>query len=282
LNAAIEREARRQSQLLAAIRDPAQTDELQAWLADDARHAELGLRSYRANAVIATGSALADSFPTLRALLGDESFAALSRAFWRDQPPLRGDLAWYGAELADFVAGDAQLSSEPYLADCARVDWALHRIEFAADAPALPTGLALLGEVDPGCLRVTLQSGLTVIASAWPVVRIHAAHRSSVDVAAPGPDAAPARDRDRFAEVRQALAAGEGETALVWRDSWRGRVDAIDPAQREFLCRLAAGESLAAALCAAGEGFAFEAWLIAALQRRWLVAIERDAGPGSA
>jgi hypothetical protein len=273
LNPAIEREALRQSRLLAAIRDPGQGAELRSWLSDDARRAEVGLRSYRANAVIASGRALADSFPTLLALLGEESFAALGRAFWRDRPPQRGDLACYGAELADFVAADPQLSAVPYLADCARVDWALHCIELAADAPALPAGLALLGEVDPGCLRVSLQSGLVVIASAWPVVRIHDAHRRSV--AAQAVDG----DFDRFADVRQALAIGEAQTALVWRDNWRGRVDAIDSGQRKLMQSLAGGESLADALSAAGEGFAFEAWLIAAVQRRLLVAIEVDLVP---
>jgi hypothetical protein len=275
LNPAIEREALRQSRLLAAIRDPGQFADFQSWLSDDARRAEIGLRSYRANAVIASGRALADSFPTVLALLGEESFAALARAFWRDQPPQRGDLACYGAELADFVAADAQLPAVPYLADCARVDWALHRIEVAADAPALPAGLALLGEVDPDHLRVVLQSGLVVIASAWPVVRIHDAHRRSDTVATP----AGGGDFDRFAEVRQALARGESQTALVWRDNWRGRVDAIDSAQRQLMQSLAAGESLASALSAAGEGFAFEAWLIAAVQRRLLVAIEVDSDP---
>jgi hypothetical protein len=247
-------------------------------LSDDALRAEIGLRSYRANAVIAAGRALADSFPTLQALLGEESFAALARAFWRDQPPQRGDLACYGAELADFVAADAQLTAVPYLADCARVDWALHRIELAADAPALPVGLDLLGEVDPGRLRVSLQSGLVVIASAWPVVRIHDAHRRSVADAGQAGEG----DFDRFGDVRQALASGEAQTALVWRDSWRGRVDAIDSGERQLMQSLAAGESLGSALSAAGEGFAFEAWLIAAVQRRLLVAIELDASPGPA
>jgi hypothetical protein len=131
----------------------------------------------------------------------------------------------------------------------------------------------LLGEVDPGCLRVSLQSGLVVIASAWPVVRIHDAHRRSV--AAQAVDG----DFDRFADVRQALAIGEAQTALVWRDNWRGRVDAIDSGQRKLMQSLAGGESLADALSAAGEGFAFEAWLIAAVQRRLLVAIEVDLVP---
>jgi hypothetical protein len=278
MSAGIEREALRQSRLLAAIRDPGQGAELQAWLGDDARRAEVGLRSYRANAVISTGRALADSFPTLLALLGEESFAALARAFWRDKPPQRGDLTCYGADLADFVAADPQLSSVPYLADCARVDWALHRIEGAADAPALPAGLALLGEVDPDRLRVSFQSGLVVIASAWPVVMIHDAHRHPVAVNARAGDG----DFDRFADVRQALACGESQTALVWRDAWRGRVEAIDSGQRRLMQSLAAGESLGGALSAAGAGFAFEAWLIAAVQRRLLVAIELDASPGPA
>ena len=41
------------------------------------------------------------------------------------------------------------------------------------------------------------------------------------------------------------------------------------------------GEALAAALDAAGEHFAFDRWLLQALQQRWLVAVQPLPSPSS-
>jgi hypothetical protein len=255
-----EREAERQQQLLAAIRDGEPAPRLTGWLRDDAPRARRGLQAYRANVLIGAERALADSFPTLRELVGDEAFGALVRAYWHRRPPTCGDLAWYGADLPEFIATDPHLADEPYLADCARIDWALHRIEAAADAAMPVRGLETLAEVDPSHLWLRLQPGLVVLASRWPVVRIHAAHevqRHATDF--PG--------KDRYAEVRDAMADGESQIAMVWRDGWRGRVDAIDDATAAFTVRLQEGGSLADALSAAGADFNFEAWLILLMSR---------------
>jgi hypothetical protein len=262
-----DREARRQQQLLAAIRDGDPAPRLSGWLRDDAPRAQRGLQAYRANVLIGAERALADSFPTLRELVGDEAFGALARAYWHQRPPTCGDLAWYGADLPDYVAEDPHLAGEPYLADCARLDWALHRIELAADAVTPVTGLELLAELEPGDLRLRLQPGMVVLASRWPVVRIHAAHQALRQ-------AAGLAGQDPFAEVRDAMAHGEAQAAMVWRDGWRGRVDAIDDAAAAFTGRLLDGGSLADALAVAGADFNFEAWLILFLTRRLLVAVE--------
>ena len=77
--------------------------------------------------------ALAAAFPTVQQLIGEASFTQLARVFWHRQPPRCGDLARYGETLTDWIADDPRLAPEPYLSDVARVDWAVHTIEHAAD-----------------------------------------------------------------------------------------------------------------------------------------------------
>ncbi len=143
----------------------------------------------------------------------------------------------------------------------ARLDWAVHAIERAADAPAQPAGLQRLASDDAAGLRLVLRPGAALIRSRWPLVTIWQAHRSSAHY--------------RFDGVRAALQTGRGETAWVWRDGWRAAVDAVDEPQARFVGRVLVGDSVDAALAAAGDGFSFEQWLRDALARQWL-----DAGGG--
>ena len=258
--AASQREALRQQQLLRALWRCGDDSALAVWLREAGARAGQGLDAYRGNAAAIAERALASAFPTVQQLIGDESFAQLARVVWQRQPPRCGDLARYGDALPDWIADDPQLASEPYLADVARVDWAVHTIEHAADVPASPAGLPLLAELDPSQLALRLRPGLTLVVSRWPVVTIWQAHRSS--------------DADRFAPVRQALADQVAETALVARPSWRATVQAVDQGTARFMAALLSGVALAPALDAAGAAFQFEPWLHDAVRQQWLQAVE--------
>ena len=266
------REAQRQQALLRALWREMSVATLAPWLHDAAR-LEAGLAAYRANAAAHAERALAAAFPTLQQLLGEASFAALARAHWQADPPLRGDLAQWGAGLPAFIADAAPLADDtPYLADMARLDWAVHQAEQAADTdagqatdtqagPAVP-GLPLLAAIDPQRLRLRLQAGTALLASAHPIATIWLAHHGERD----GDDA--------FAPARAALAARQAESALVQRRGWRATVRAIAPAEARFTQALLHGEPLHAALQSGGADFDFETWLIAALQAGAIAAVE--------
>lgn len=260
----VSREAARQRSLMSALTSPSWQrgagEPLSGWL-HPAPAAAAGLAAYRTNAAAHAERALLAAYPTVQRLLGDEAFAALARAHWHADPPLRGDLAQWGGGLAGFVADDAQLAELPYLADVCRLEWAVHQAEQAADATPAPD-LALLGRVDPDRLRVRLCADTALVESAYPVVTIWHAHRSGSDGA------------DAFAQARDALAARQAETALVQRDGWRASVRALPAADARFTAALLQRASLAAALRLAGSDFSFETWLIAVLQRGAVAAIE--------
>lgn len=247
-----EREALRQKMLLRALWRDGDPTQLQGWMKGGAARVQRGLAVYAANAGAAAERALAAQFPTVAALVGEESFAKLARAYWFAWPPQRGDLAWLGEHLSEFIAASPQLRDEPYLADTARLDALLDAAERAADAQPEPETLALLAEHEPERLHLELMPGTAVLASDWPVVAIHAAHRS---------DAA-----DRYLPVRAALEARRGETALVWREGLRARVAALDADAARFTSAALQGQPLARALESAGEAFGFEPWLIDTLR----------------
>lgn len=251
-----EREALRQQTLLRALWHDARSAVVGGWLRDGPKLAR-GLAAYQANAGALAERALGAAYPTVAQLVGDESFGALARAFWHAEPPQRGDIGEWGAGLAAFVAADAQLAGEPYLADVARIDWAVHAAERAADATP-PRGLEALADGGPRVLR--LQPGTTLVSSAHPVATIWLAHRSTA--------------ADRFAPVRAAFAEGRAEHALVQRRGWRAEVRAVGAAEAGFTAALLRGDTLGAALDAAGPAFDFETWLVAALQAGAVAGLE--------
>lgn len=255
-----DREALRQSRLLGVLWRAAPVADLAGWLREPPRRAARGLAAYRANAQALAGRALSAAYPTVAELVGAESFAALACAFWQRHPPQRGDIAVYGAALAGFIEVDAQLASEPYLADSARLDWAVHVADGAADGAATPPELQRLGSDDPARLVLRLQSGLALLASRWPVVSIWQAHHGATP--------------ECFDAARAALERRAAEHALVWRDGWRVQVTALAAADAVFMQAVQAGRSLASALDCAGAGFAFEPWLLRALRHGWLAALD--------
>ena len=256
------REALRQQMLLRALWRDARPAGVAGWMRDGARF-ERGLQAYQAHAGALAERALAAAYPTIRQLLGDASFAALARAFWQRDAPQRGDIAQWGGALADFIAAAPQLAAEPYLADVARLEWAVQQAEHAADG-GLPQGLEHLRDTEPAQLRLRLAPGTALVESAHPIVAIWHAHR----------DRAGLDDATRFADVRAAFAAGRAEAALVCRRGWAADVLALDPADARFTRALLAGDDLAAALQQAGPHLDFEAWLLQALQAGTLAAVE--------
>jgi hypothetical protein len=252
------REAMRQQALLAALLDPAATEGAASLgLREQGARARAGLAAYRGNAAALAERALAAVFPTLQSLLGEDDFRHLAREHWRARPPERGDLGEWGAELPAWIEAHAGLAAWPYLADCARLDLALHRCERAEDAAFDAASLALLASDDPASLRLLFLPGSACLRSAWPVAAIHAAHRPDADAAA-------------FDHARAAIEHRQGQTVLVARHGWRATVHELAPADGAFTEALLAGASLAAALDQAGASLDFSAWLARALRDGWL------------
>jgi hypothetical protein len=173
--------------------------------------ARLGV--YRHHVFESLGAALVATFPTVQALVGPEFFRALARAFVRHALPQQPVLAEYGADFPAFVAGFEAARDLPYLADVARLDWALNvafharldgRLE-AADLSALPA------ERLPS-MSISLAAGVVLVSSPYPLDRIWetsqpAAEKATVNLNSGGANLLVLRRPDDAAFVR--LSAGE-------------------------------------------------------------------------
>ncbi len=186
---------------------------LAAEVMGDAIPAAARLRVHRHHMFESLGSALAATFPTVQALVGGEFFRGLARAFVSRSPPDQPVLAEYGAGFAAFIAGDPAARELPYLADAARLDWALN---VAFHAPAgrrlAAADLAAVPAADLPSLRLALAPGSALISSSYPLDRIWRACRPEtasepVDVAAGGARLLVLRRPDDAAFV--SLSAGE-------------------------------------------------------------------------
>ena len=250
-----ERQRRLVDGLLSATADPSALPTREA-----GARALRGLQAYRANADASAERALATAFATVKMLLGDDDFRQLAREFWRAAPPQRGDLGEWGEALPDWIAAHPQLAEWPYLADAARLDWALHRCERAADDTPERASLARLGDTDPAQLAVQFMPGVALVESGWPIGLIHRAHHV---------------DGKLFDALRDAIAARRGEAVLVARAGWKAVPFTLDPATAAWTRQLLEGGDLGSALAAAGDGFDFAGWLATALQSNWLKGIRR-------
>lgn len=249
-----QREALRQQLLLRSLWRDNTVAAVQGWLRESPERVQRGLGAYATNGGASAERALAAVFPCVLALMGEETFALLARAYRLAHPPLRGDLALLGEGLADFIAADPQLADVPYLADMARLEWLLDRAERAPDAALRPESLQLLAQADPQALGLQLAPGAALCRSAWPVVTIRAAHGVQAEGA-----------EDPFAAAREALSRGDGECAFVWRQGFKPRVVALGEPEARFVEALLQGGTLGTALDRAGADFQFEPWLLQAL-----------------
>lgn len=78
---------------------------------------------YRNNVVVSLMEAVAESFPAVQAIIGEENFAVLSRSFIYHHPPNSAMMQNYGAEFPAYLTAFKPLAHAPYLADLANLEW---------------------------------------------------------------------------------------------------------------------------------------------------------------
>ena len=154
---------------------------LVAAVVGDAIPAAARLRVYRHHVFESLGAALAATFPTVQALVGSDFFRGLARGFIGHALPAQPALAEYGADFPAFIASSEAARDLPYLADVARLDWALNlafhsplggRLK-ADDLSALPV------EHLPS-MSIALAAGSILVSSHYPLDRIWEASQPEV------------------------------------------------------------------------------------------------------
>lgn len=216
-----------------------------------------GLRAYQLNAQATARRVLASSYPTIAALLGEDTLDTLALLLWQAHTPSCGDLGEWGGALPDLLARHPDLQAWPWLADCARLDWARHVCERAADAALDADSLQRLGDTDAHKLRLHLLPCVQVLRSSWPVGSLWQAHQR------------PLEQQEHAAA--DALTHGQAETVVIWRQPWLVQIKSLPAADANWMAALSdAPVSLAELLDKAAAGFDFTAWLGEALRHGWL------------
>jgi hypothetical protein len=213
------------------------------------------LRVHRDTTLGALADSLESSHPVCRRLVGAEFFRALARRFAREVPSRSPDLSDYGAELAEYLESFDPARALPYLADVARLEWALHRARLAAPAPPLDlASIASLSETQRAELELRLAAGTALVDSRHPV--------------------------DRIWETNQPGFAGDSSVSLdegpahlvIAREPGGARFTRVSRAELELLLGFARGQPLSRAAAAWPNGpESLGAALARAVTKRWLV-----------
>ena len=89
---------------------------------------------YRNTVFVSLKQVLVDHFPALTHLVDVKFMRFICHQFIKAHPPEKGWLIDYGAALPDFLTTHPACTDYPYLADVARLEWALHEVSHAADS----------------------------------------------------------------------------------------------------------------------------------------------------
>lgn len=202
---------------------------------------------YRASVRARRRDALAETYPVVQRLVGEECFSEVARRYYAAHPPRSGDLALFGDRFADFLAADPDAQRLPYLGDVARLEWACHESFHAADAgPLDAVALASVAAERQGEVRLALHPSVRLVESCHAIAAIHEANQ-------PGRDGTLSR------------AAGP-DRVLVHRTRALVRVRSVEAHEWALLRAIEGGATLEEAAAAMGERAA-QASLAACLAR---------------
>lgn len=240
-----------QAQFSHAVFNPhaATTPNLLAHCAGAPEQAQRGLTAYRASILANLAGAVYASYPTLEAMIGPEALRQLCRRYAAHSPSLSGDLNGYGHDFDLFLTTHPEVAELPYLPAVARLDWLIQTLATAEDIPQDLSQLATLAPEQWDRLHFTLDPACACLASSWPIGTLWRVNQP---------------DYDGDFRVDFSIA----ETVLVQRRHHGIAVEPLSAGDAIVLNRLAAGETLGAAVHVVAEsGITFD--LAAALQH-WI------------
>ena len=214
----------------------------------------LRLAIYRDTCHSTLVNALRLSFPAVQRLVGAEFFEGGAREFIREHVPASANLNEYGADFPGFLAGFAPAGALAYLADVARLEWAVNRALHADDMPRLDLArLSLLDESALARVSFSAHPGVSLLRLGFPADAIWRA----------------VLDQDDAAMAAIDLAGGPVHL-LIERDATGVQVRRLGAPAWEFTVRLCAGRPLYAVLDDGPDG-QIDVWLAEQLSSgRWV------------
>ncbi|WP_460272857.1 HvfC/BufC N-terminal domain-containing protein [Celeribacter sp. ULVN23_4] len=138
---------------------------------------------YRNNVTVSLTEALAEGFPVIAQLVGEQFFTAMAREFIRDHPPSSPLMTFYGAEFAAWLQDFPPVSALPYLPEVARLEYARREAYHAKDATPLdPQSLSGLSPEALDALQLLPHPAVRVIHTIHPALSIWARNVGAADL----------------------------------------------------------------------------------------------------
>lgn len=187
---------------------------------------------YRNNATVSLINALADIFPAVKKIIGDDRFSLLARSYVRAHPPSSPLLFRYGESFAAFAAEFEPVAHLPYLSDVATAERLWLTAFHAADEPVLTA--ELLSAIPPEMLGDVVfhrHAATATIVSDKAVFSIFAMNRDLMPL--------------------QAIDLDQPQAMLITRPAYDVVVTGIDAGAAAFIDAFEPGATLNDALAAA-------------------------------
>ena len=152
------------------------------YVVDDEPGAASRLAVYRHHILTSLTAALEATYPVVCRLVDPRFFRWAANSYVRKYPPAGPCLFEYGGHFAAFLAAFPACAHLPWLADVARLEWAMNAALHAPDAIALePDALRALDPRALARLKLRFEPSVTLIKSAWPVDAIWRANQPGAD-----------------------------------------------------------------------------------------------------
>jgi hypothetical protein len=133
------------------------------------------LRIYQDGYPARVHESLAESYPAVARLLGEQEFAALARRFAAAVPLTSYNLDHAGAQMPTFLRGDALIRERPFLADLARLEWRVALAFHVAERPPLDPRTLGWTVDEWASAALQFQPSVAVVSSRRPILAFWAA-----------------------------------------------------------------------------------------------------------
>lgn len=144
----------------------------------DGLGASARLAVYRHHVFTSLTAALESTYPMVCRLVDRRFFGWVADGYIRAHPPAGPCLFEYGAEFPAFVAAFEACAHLPWLADVARLEWAMTVAQHAPDAvPLDPETWRTLAPAALARLTLPFDPSITLLQSAWPIDAIWRANQ---------------------------------------------------------------------------------------------------------
>lgn len=180
-----------------------------------------GLKVYRSNLVFGLIGAMKETYIFTRFLLGEQNFNFFCRDFLYQNPSHNSDLIQYGEGFGEFLAARKEIAHLAFVAEVAKLEWALERVFYAKPEASLT------GELPENWreLKPRFKNSVWLVQSAY---KIHEAWAGFTE-----------KGNDGF---EGEMFKKETESLVVWSDNGSPRVTPVNEILAAWMKETMAGQ----------------------------------------